>query len=48
MCCSFKKKQTMKRYKIMKIIGDGTFGSVAKAVNNETGEIVCSILCFSN
>ncbi len=33
--------QEMKRYKISKIVGDGTFGSVVRAVNTETGEVVC-------
>ena len=30
----------MKRYKLSKMIGDGTFGSVVRAVNTETGEVV--------
>jgi protein kinase len=30
----------MKRYKVSKMIGDGTFGSVVQAVNTETGEVV--------
>ena len=30
----------MERYKIIKNVGDGTFGSVTKAVNRSTGEIV--------
>lgn len=30
----------MKRYKIVKTIGDGCFGNVVKAINKETGEVV--------
>jgi protein kinase len=30
----------MCRYKVMKQLGDGTYGSVWKAVNNDTNEIV--------
>lgn len=30
----------MHRYKILKQLGDGTYGSVTKAVNVQTGEIV--------
>jgi protein kinase len=30
----------MDRYKVMKQLGDGTYGSVWKAVNNDTNEIV--------
>ena len=30
----------MEKYKIIKTIGDGTFGSVAKATNKSTGETV--------
>lgn len=30
----------MEKYKVGKILGDGTFGSVTKATNNETGQIV--------
>ncbi|KAL0218206.1 hypothetical protein RCL1_009054 [Eukaryota sp. TZLM3-RCL] len=30
----------MRRYKILKQLGDGSFGSVLKAVNNQTGEVV--------
>ena len=30
----------MDRYKILKTVGDGTFGSVAKGVNKQTNEIV--------
>lgn len=35
-----KKKKTMDRYKIIKEVGDGTFGSVWRAINKQTGEIV--------
>jgi len=31
---------TMERYKVLKNVGDGTFGSVTKAVNRSTGEVV--------
>lgn len=39
----------MNRYKITKQLGDGTYGSVLKAVNRQTGEVVCfeSISFFS-
>ena len=30
----------MEKYKILKKLGDGTFGSVSQAKNNQTGEIV--------
>jgi serine/threonine protein kinase len=30
------------RYKIIKEVGDGTFGSVWRAINKQTGEVVCS------
>lgn len=30
----------MNRYKVTKQLGDGTYGSVLKAVNRQTGEIV--------
>jgi protein kinase len=30
----------MDRYKILKTIGDGTYGSVAKAINKQTNEVV--------
>jgi protein kinase len=30
----------MDRYKIVKPLGDGTYGSVFKAINRQTGEIV--------
>jgi serine/threonine protein kinase len=29
------------RYKIIKEVGDGTFGSVWRAINKQTGEVVC-------
>jgi len=30
----------MDRYKVIKTVGDGTFGSVAKAINKATNETV--------
>jgi protein kinase len=30
----------MEKYKVVKTIGDGTYGSVAKAYDKETGEVV--------
>jgi len=30
----------MEKYKVGKVLGDGTFGSVTKATNSETGQIV--------
>lgn len=30
----------MERYKILKTVGDGTFGTVFKAVNKSNGEVV--------
>jgi protein kinase len=30
----------MQRYKVTKQLGDGTYGSVFKAVNKQTGEVV--------
>lgn len=30
----------MEKYSIIKTIGDGTYGSVVKAVNKKTGEMV--------
>ncbi len=30
----------MEKYKIGKVLGDGTFGSVTKAVNTTTGQVV--------
>ena len=30
----------MERYKVLKVLGDGTYGSVHKAVNKVTGEVV--------
>lgn len=33
----------MNRYKVTKQLGDGTYGSVLKAVNRQSGEVVCVI-----
>jgi serine/threonine protein kinase len=33
------------RYKIIKEVGDGTFGSVWRAINKESGEVVCHSTC---
>lgn len=30
----------MDKYKVGKVLGDGTFGSVTKAVNTSTGQVV--------
>lgn len=30
----------MNRYRILKAVGDGTYGSVLKAVNKKSGEVV--------
>ena len=30
----------MDKYKIIKTVGEGTFGSVSKAVNTQTNEVV--------
>jgi protein kinase len=30
----------MNRYKVTKVLGDGSYGSVLKAVHRQTGEIV--------
>lgn len=30
----------MERYRILKVVGDGTYGIVSKAVNRSTGEVV--------
>ena len=30
----------MEKYKVGKVLGDGTFGSVTKATNNENGLVV--------
>ena len=32
----------MNRYKVTKQLGDGTYGSVLKAQNKQTNEVVCS------
>ena len=34
----------MNRYKQIKKLGDGAYGSVIKAVNRSTGEVVCYIV----
>ena len=36
----FKNNLKMEKYRIVKTIGDGTYGSVAKAYHKETGEVV--------
>jgi serine/threonine protein kinase len=33
----------MKRYQVTKVLGDGSYGSVSKGVNKETGEVVSRI-----
>lgn len=33
----------MNRYKVTKQLGDGTYGSVLKAVNRQSGEVVCPL-----
>ena len=33
----------MNRYKVTKQLGDGTYGSVLKAVNRQNGEIVSTL-----
>ena len=39
----------MNRYKVTKQLGDGTYGSVLKAVNRQTGEIVRNLsLCLNS
>jgi protein kinase len=39
----------MNRYKVTKQLGDGTYGSVLKAVNRQTGEVVrVEILTFTS
>ena len=35
----------MQRYKTIKALGDGTYGSVFKAVNRATGDIVAIKVC---
>ena len=32
----------MCRYKVVKQLGDGTYGSVWKAINNQTNDVVCA------
>jgi hypothetical protein len=34
------------RYTIIKEVGDGTFGSVWRAINKESGEVVCRFTCL--
>jgi hypothetical protein len=34
------------RYNIIKEVGDGTFGSVWRAINKESGEVVCRFTCL--
>lgn len=36
----------MNRYKITKQLGDGTYGSVLKAVNRQSGEVVRSCITW--
>ncbi|RDX92332.1 Cyclin-dependent kinase F-4, partial [Mucuna pruriens] len=38
--CCFVFHGTMERYKLIKEVGDGTFGSVWRAINKQTGEVV--------
>jgi protein kinase len=33
----------MNRYKVTKQLGDGTYGSVLKAVNRQSGEVVRAV-----
>lgn len=35
-----------KRYTIEKIVGNGSYGEVAKAYDNEKNEVVCLVLWF--
>lgn len=35
----------MERYNIITEVGDGTFGSVWRAINKESGEVVCHSAC---
>jgi len=37
----------MVRYKTVKKLGDGTYGSVVKAVNKQTGELVCGMFVLT-
>jgi male germ cell-associated kinase len=30
----------MDKYKVLKVLGEGTFGVVSKCINNETNEVV--------
>jgi hypothetical protein len=34
------------RYTIIKEVGDGAFGSVWRAINKESGEVVCHFTCL--
>ena len=34
----------MQRYKVVQQLGDGTYGSVLKAINNNTGETLLKII----
>lgn len=36
----YTKEATMNRYKVTKQLGDGTYGSVHKAINRQSGEVV--------
>lgn len=36
----------MNRYKVTKQLGDGTYGSVLKAVNRQSGEVVRPSVCL--
>ena len=38
----------MNRYTVTKQLGDGTYGSVLKAVNRQTGEVVSCIRTLRN
>jgi hypothetical protein len=37
----------MNRYKVTKQLGDGTYGSVLKAANRQTGEVVSIVLVIT-
>ena len=36
----------MNRYQVTKQLGDGTYGSVLKAVNRQTGEVVWLVVSY--
>ena len=38
----------MNRYKVTKQLGDGTYGSVLKGVNRQTGEVVSQMCALRN